>query len=58
MAKFSKTRDGSLIIKVTVDRKFNILSEETTKSDEVIDRTPLIEYLAEEYMKAVNEGSI
>lgn len=54
----AETRDGSLIIKVTTDRKFNILSEDVIESDETIDDGPLVAYLAEEYMKAVDEGRI
>lgn len=49
--KMSKTQKG-LILKVTTDRKMNILKEEIVGETE-IDLGPLSEYFAEKYIEYV-----
>lgn len=51
LAVFQKQKDGLLRIKVTTDRKFNILSTETEESKENIDYSPLVSFLAEKYIE-------
>lgn len=51
MAYLKKKLDGTLIIKVTADRKFNILSKKVESSTKTVDYNQLIEYFAKEYMK-------
>lgn len=52
---FKKAKDGSLILSVTTDRKFNILSEEVIESKESIDYSLLAACLAEKYIELNEE---
>ena len=54
---FKKKKDGSLVLSVTTDRNFNILSKEIIESNENIDYSSLAACLAEKYIEQNEKGA-
>lgn len=53
--KESSNKEDWALLKVTTDRKINIISETIIGKTEEPDLEPLMQYLAEEYLKFVKE---